>query len=359
MSTRTHERASLTDHWLSLDLDAWTRHVVRRHFNPELGSPYWLKRATELSFDPMDITRYDQLAEFGPFPPGDLRGMDPGDLVPRTVPRPLIGRVWESGGTTGDPVRVFYTEDMMTHRVEWRRWSYLFDGYQAGRTWLQATPSGPHQIGNGAIELSEQLAGLVYGIDMDPRWIKQLIRAGKMKELGEYTEHVLGQIVDCLRSQHVHYLNTTPALLQKLIARHPELVAALDGVRLGGTHMSPQMYQDFVKALDGGLVRSGYGNTFGNAVSLHPQDGGAILPYAPTYPQVTMSVVDPEDFRKTVDKGQSGQLKLTVLHEDLFLPNLMERDEATRFDTKGEWPVDGVYNVRPLQVSQAAPEGLY
>jgi hypothetical protein len=69
--------------------------------------------------------------------------------------------------------------------------------------------------------------------------------------------------------------------------------------------------------------------------------------------------VDPADFRTTVGKGQSGQLKLTVLHEDLFLPNLLERDEATRYDTKGEWPVDGVFNVRPLQVSQAAPEGLY
>lgn len=359
MGTRTQERASLTDHWLSIDLDAWTRHVVHRHFNPELGTPYWLKRATELDFDPRDITRYDELVRFGPFPPGDLRGLDPAELVPRAVPRPLIGRVWESGGTTGDPVRIFYTDDMTTHRVEWRRWSLLYDGYQPGRTWLQATPSGPHQIGNGPIELSEQFAGLVYGIDMDPRWIKQLIRGARMKELTDYTNHVLGQIVDILGSQRIHYLNTTPALLQKLIGRHPDLVAALDGVRLGGTHMSPQMYHDFEAALDGGIVRSGYGNTFGNAVSLAPQDGGNVLPYAPTYPQVTMSVVDPDDFTQVVGRGESGRLRLTVLHEDLFLPNLLERDQATRYDTAGEWPVDGIANVRPLQVSQATPEGLY
>jgi hypothetical protein len=349
----------MTDHWLSIDIDAWTRHVVRRHFNPELGSPYWLKQATELPFDPMDITRYAELVQFGPFPPGDLRGIDPGELVPRIVPRPLVGRVWESGGTTGDPVRVFYTDDMTTHRVEWRRWSFLHDGYQPGRTWLQATPSGPHQIGNGALEIAEQLAGLVYGIDMDPRWIKQLIRGGRMKELTDYTEHVLGQIVDILRSQRVHYLNTTPALLGKLIARHPDLVAALDGVRLGGTHMSPEMYRDFVRALDGGIVRSGYGNTFGNAVSLDPEDDGAVLPYVPTYPQVTTSVVDPEDFTRVVGYGETGQLRLTVLHEDLFLPNLLERDQATRYDPKGVWPADGIVNVRPLRVSQATPEGLY
>jgi hypothetical protein len=358
VGTRTTTGPSLTDHWLSLDLDAWTRHVVHRHFNPELGSPYWLKKATELTFDPLAITRYEDLALFGPFPPGDLRGIDPAELVPRAVPRPLTGRVWESGGTTGDPVRIYYTDAMITHRVEWRRWSLLYDGFEPGRTWLQATPSGPHQIGHGADEIAEQLAGLVFGIDMDPRWIKQLIRAGRMKDVAEYTEHVLAQIVDILRAQRVHYLSTTPALLQKLIARHPDLVADLDGVRLGGTHMSPQMYLEFVAALQGGIVRSGYGNTFGNAVSLTPREDG-FLPYVPTYPQVTMSVVDVADFRSTVAPGETGRLKLTVLHEDLFLPNLLERDQATRYDTRGEWPFDGIADVRPLQITQAAPEGLY
>ena len=49
----------LVDHWLGTDLDAWTRDVVRRHFDPETGSPYWLRTASELPFDPRDITRYD------------------------------------------------------------------------------------------------------------------------------------------------------------------------------------------------------------------------------------------------------------------------------------------------------------
>ncbi|TCO59915.1 hypothetical protein [Actinocrispum wychmicini] len=350
---------SLTDHWLGIDLDAWTRHVVRRHFNPELGSPYWLKRATELPFDPLSVNTYDDLVKFGPFRLGDLRGSDPAELVPRAVPRPLAGRIWESGGTTGDPVRVFYTEDMMTHRTEWRRWSFVADGFLPGRSWLQATPSGPHQIGNGALEISQLLAGLVYGIDMDPRWIKRLIRDGRLAELQVYTVHILAQMTDILNSQRIHYLNTTPALLRALINESPQLVARLDGVRLGGTHMSPEMYREFVEALDGGIVRSGYGNTFGNAVSLPPENDGEVLPYVPTYPQVTMSVVDPADWTSVVAPGKSGQLRLTVLHEDLLLPNILERDEATRYDTGGRWPVDGVANVKPLQVSKAAPEGLY
>src|SRR5262245_51235162 len=94
---------SLVDEWLSRDLDEWTRHVVRRHFDPDAGSPYWLDRARELDFDPLGITRYEQLKQFGPFPLPELRAIDPEDLVPLAEPRPLVGRIWESGGTTGSP----------------------------------------------------------------------------------------------------------------------------------------------------------------------------------------------------------------------------------------------------------------
>ncbi|HEX4702146.1 MAG TPA: hypothetical protein VH352_08470 [Pseudonocardiaceae bacterium] len=359
MAARTRERVSLTDHWLSLDLDAWTRHVIARHFDPELGSGYWLRRAKELSFEPRDITRYDELVAFGPFPLADLRGQDPGDLVPRIMPRPLAGRVWESGGTTGDPVRVLYTEDMMTHRGQWRRWSLVADGFEPGRRWLQATPTGPHGIGNGALELAEQFAGLVYGIDLDPRWVKRMIRAGDLGAVNEYTEHILDQITDILASQRIDYINTTPALFRALVRRQPALVAELDGVRLGGTHLSAEMYREFVVALDGGFCRSGYGNTFGNAVSLPIEQDGEMVPYVPTYPHITMAVADPADWTIPVAYGATGQLRLTVLYEDLFLPNIVERDQAVRYDTDGVWPCDGVANVRPLQVSSTAPEGLY
>jgi hypothetical protein len=50
---------------------------------------------------------------------------------------------------------------------------------------------------------------------------------------------------------------------------------------------------------------------------------------------------------------------LTVLHDDLFLPNILERDQGERYDPGGRWPCDGVANVRPFQVTRATPEGLY
>ncbi|WBB80347.1 hypothetical protein O7606_02910 [Micromonospora sp. WMMD882] len=350
---------ALVDRCLATDLDEWTRRVVRRHFDPRTGSPYWLRRAADLDFDPRDLTRYDQLTAFGPFPVDVLRAQDPADLVPLAVPRPLTGRVWDSGGTTGTPCRVFYTPRMLLHRGAWRRWSFVTEGFRPGRAWLQATPTGPHLIGNGVWESADLHQGLVYAIDMDPRWVKSLIRAGRLADANDYSAHLVDQIADVLRGGRVHYLTTTPAVFQILARRHPGPVAALDGVRLSGTQISPGMFRDFTKALDGGICGRSYGNTFGNAAGLPPEQEGEILPYVPNYPQVTMSVVDRADWSTTVGYGATGQVRLTVLHDDLFLPNILERDQALRYDTGAAWPCDGVANVRPLQITSTAPEGLY
>lgn len=347
------------EEWLAQDLDAWTRRVVRRHFDPITGSPYWLARAARLPFDPRDITRYEELSAFGPFPLGELRTMDPAELVPLALPRPLPGRIWESGGTTGEPCRVYYSDPMLEHRALWRRWVIEREGFEPGRNWLQATPSGPHLIGHGAADLVELCGGRVYGIDFDPRWVKRLLRAGKLREATQYTEHVVEQIAAILRTQPVDYLVTTPALLQAVVRREPDLVAGLKGARLSGTHVTPEMWRTFSKALGGGLLAVQYGNTFGNALTFNSIQDADLICYVPNFPQITMSVVDTDDPARRVEYGEYGRVRLTVMHDDLFLPNVMERDRAMRYDVGGGWPCDGVANISPLQDLNQAPEGLY
>jgi hypothetical protein len=334
--------------------------VVRRHFDPATGSPYWLKRAADLDFSPLDITRYDELVAFGPFPLAELRTLSPAELVPLAVPRPLAGRVFDSGGTTGDPCRVFYTEAMLTHRGLWRQWSFVNEGFEPGGAWLQMTPTGPHVIGLGAWELSELFDSRVYLIDVDPRWVKRLIRDGRLKEANEYTDHVLDQAITVLRSQPIDYINTTSVMLQALIRRAPELFDRIKGVRVSGTQVTTAMYRSFSKILGvDGIVGRSYGNTFGTSAGLPAVGNGELLPYVPNYPQVTIAVTDKGDWTRTVDTGELGRVRLTVLHDDLFLPNILERDQALRFDTGAEFPCDGVANVRPLQVTTSAPEGIY
>ncbi|HKS50129.1 MAG TPA: hypothetical protein VJT49_34490 [Amycolatopsis sp.] len=363
--TLTHDRRS-PEEWLEVDLDAWTRQVVRRHFDPEQGAPYWLRRRAELGFEPRDVTRYSELAAFGPFPLHELRTLDPAELVPQDVPRPLIGRVWESGGTTGDPCRVFYTPEMLLYRGIWRRWSFETEGFRSHRSWLQATPTGPHLIGGSGIwELTDLFAARVYTVDMDPRWVKRLVRDGRLADAQEYSAHVVAQVAGVLRTQPVDYLNTTPALLRVLLRECPELVGRLGGVRLSGTQISPAMYRQFREALGEAPIGRSYGNTFGNAAGWPVPDDGRTLPYVPNFPQVTMTVVENTPDSATggrfrpVGYGRVGRVMLTALYDHLFLPNILERDQAVRYDTGGRWPADGVANVRPLQASRETPEGIY
>jgi hypothetical protein len=349
---------SKVDSWLALDLDEWTRKVLRLHFDPATGSPYWLRRRSSLPFDPLDLAGYADLVRFGPFPLDDLRTGDPADLVPLAVPRPLVGRIWETGGTTGRPCRVFYTPDMAVQRTAWRMWSLAQCGFETGRCWLHALPTGPHLIGNIARDLVEQYAANVHTIDMDPRWVKRMLRMGRPGEASEYSAHLTEQITDVLRNYAVDYLCTTPALLQVLVRTSPDLLSGLRGVFLSGTQITAAVYRAFVTALGDGLICTNYGNTLGNFSGLPPENDGRLLPYLPQYPHVTAAVVG-ENWRVPVGYGQPGQVRLTVLHEGLLLPNVLERDQALRYHPGVGWPADGVANVAPLRQSRATPEGVY
>ncbi|RLL68648.1 arylcarboxylate reductase [Streptomyces sp. Z26] len=344
---------------LDTDLDAWTRDVLRRHFDPESGSPYWLKQRPELGFDPLDITRYDELSAFGNFDLTQLRDMDPFDMLPQAVPRPLSGRVYESGGTTGSPCRVFYTERMAQHHAAWLHRGQQVAGFEPGRTWVFAGPSGPHIIGNGMERVTRLSDSVLYGIDLDPRWVKELIRGSRLREMNQYVDHVTGQVIDILASREVDYLETTPALFQVLLRKRPELVAKLAGIGVSGTHISPSQYADFKAAIAGDVVGLRYGNTFGCGMGLPVEEGSGTMAYVSNYPQVTHAVVDRDDPTRVVGYGELGRVRLTVLHEDLFVPNVLERDQAVRHDTGPQWPCDGVANVEPLTKSNSAPEGLY
>nr|AZF85900.1 arylcarboxylate reductase [Catenulispora sp.] len=355
----TTPAAPADEPWLGTDPDAWTRRVVRRHFDPVDGSPYWLRRRPSLAFEPLDITRYEQLAQFGPFPLNALRGVDPAELVPRSVPRPLAGRVWESGGTSGKPFRVLYTEAMSAHHTAWRKFGLDLTGFEHGRTWLYACPSGPHVVGRGADQIAGLHGAMVYTMDFDPRWTKRLIRRSRLPALNMHVDFIIEQIADILATGRVHYLETTPALLQVLVQRRPELVAGLRGVGLGGTQLTPAMYAEIAAVLGDALIGTTYGNTFGCAMGLPAAAGGAVLPYVPNFPQITMAVVDRRDWRRIVGYGQTGRVRLTVLHDDLFLPNILERDQAVRHDTGEAWPCDGVANVCPLPNIPGEPEGLF
>jgi hypothetical protein len=162
-----------------------------------------------------------------------------------------------------------------------------------------------------------------------------------------------------LTHQDVDYMSTTSALFLALCRRRPDLVSRLSGVRMSGTQITTDMRSEIAAALGDGICGVHYGNTLGNSAHLPDEGDDETIVYGSNYPQVTITVVDRSDWTRPVAYGEVGQVRLTVMHEDLFLPNILERDQTIRYDTGDRWPWDGVANVAPLEVSQATPEGIY
>ena len=84
-------------------LDAQFVEIVKWHFNPETGTPFWLEKAKTFDFNPLtDVKSFDDIRRFPIFEDDWLRG----GPVRKWVPRAYENRgvyVFETGGTTGLP----------------------------------------------------------------------------------------------------------------------------------------------------------------------------------------------------------------------------------------------------------------
>ena len=69
----------------------------------------------------------------------------------------------------------------------------------------------------------------------------------------------------------------------------------------------------------------------------------------------------PDDWTQTAGYGERGRVVTTTLLEDLFIPNLIERDSAARARPHPWFPWDGVARVGPAREEReaAVAEGVY
>ena len=129
----------------------------------------------------------------------------------------------ESGGTTGAPKRVVLLRDWHERSTAWMSSQLDAHGVPRNVNWLCVMPTGPHAVGMLIAEQARRRGGLLFTVDMDPRWVKKLIAAGKADEATAYAEHLVEQAGYLLRSQDIGVLMTTPPLLER-IAGHDDLV---------------------------------------------------------------------------------------------------------------------------------------
>ncbi|WP_157872317.1 phenazine antibiotic biosynthesis protein [Streptomyces silaceus] len=349
------------------DPDEFVRAAMEWHFNPETGSPYWLRRARSLDFDPRnDIKTHADLALF-PNVVNELRDVPVRDLVPRGYgERPDIVGTFESGGTTGAPKRVVCLRDWMDRMVAWSNANLDAHGFPRGAQWLGVTPSGPHVVGRIFEESAATHGSLGFFIDLDPRWAKKLIASGRGDLADDYAEHLVDQAAFVLRTQDIGVMTITPPLLERL-ARRDDLVDLVNrkvrAIRWGGTQMDAESRQLYRTEIFPGIPLYGhYGSTMilgiaGQRYGLGDDDPCIFDTFSP---YITFSVIDPASGRP-VPYGERGQVVMNHVSKGLLLPNNLERDLATRIKGPDGRVGDSVADIAPVARfdDEVVIEGVY
>jgi len=350
------------------DLDELVRATMAWHFSPATGSPYWVARASEFSFNPLtDVQTYADLALFESVPM-DWSTIPATSLVPLGC-RGKGGRfgVFESGGTTGAPKRIVDN----TSRVRNIEFQNLFleeQGFPRGQGdegWLHIGPTGPHIMAKNVGNVAAFRGFLAYFVDLDPRWVKRCIASGRDDTYKAYLDHILDQVKDVLESQNIKAISTTPKVLDVIVGRpdvYDVLAEKVRGIIWGGTSIDAEtlrLLRD--EAFPDAVLAGAYGNTMmGMAPQRTPRDDdGTPCVFRPFYPYAVVEVVDEQEFKTPVAVGESGVVKVSALTRDLFVPPVIERDKVTRRATEG-YPGVEVSDVRPREMPNTQViEGVY
>ncbi|MCR9246909.1 MAG: hypothetical protein NXI31_17890 [bacterium] len=345
------------------DLDEHFREIVRWHFSPATGTPYWLDWAKTAGWNPAEeVTSFADLTRFPHFD-GEALRREPHE---RWVPKAYEGKpftIFETGGTTGMPKQRIGWED---YKTDYEQFSATLsdEAFPPGGYWLMVGPTGPRRLRLAIEHLANFRGSSCYFVDLDPRWVKKLIKNKEFDQAKAYMTHVIDQAVTVLEKRSVNALFTTPKLLEELGERLSIPEAGIKGVFCGGTTMTPQNTRFLCEEVLEDEVEfvPTYGNTLMGLAAHKPDlkaDGYSITYHAPE-PRAVLRVVDPDNTDQLVDYDTWGRVELTTMTREFFMPRFLERDEALRRRPCDAYPWDGVAEVRPFgQEAAKIVEGVY
>jgi hypothetical protein len=190
-------------------LDEHFCETVRWHFSPETGTPYWLDWAGKAGWNPAEeVTSFADITRFDNFD-GELLRTEPHQ---RWIPKAYEGRpftIFETGGTTGMPKQRIGWED---YKYDYESFSETLDesAFPRGGYWLMIGPTGPRRLRLAIEHLANHRGSACYFVDLDPRWVKKLIKNKEFDQAKAYMRHVIDQAVSILENRSVNALFTTP-----------------------------------------------------------------------------------------------------------------------------------------------------
>ena len=346
------------------ELDAHVVEMIKWHFSPDTGSPFWLDWAKEQNWNPLkEITKFQDISEkFPNFQDEWLRDL-PNEVW---VPQPYKGKpfnIFETGGTTGMPKQRIGWEDF---RIDYTAFSKTLkdEHFPRDHYWMMVGPTGPRRLRLAIEHLANERGCSCYFVDLDPRWVKRLIASKQFDQARAYMDHAVDQALTILKHRKVSALFTTPKLLEALAERKDLVKAGIKGVFCGGTTMDKQYARFLVEEVcEGGEIGfvPTYGNTLMGLARHHPfgADNDYSIAYYAPQPRAVLRVINPES-NDTVEYDTWGRVELTTLTKEFFMPRFLERDEALRRKPWTKAPWDGVAEVRPFgAMEKNIVEGVY
>jgi len=331
------------------DLDTHVREMVQWHFDPKTGCPFWLEYAENLDFDPRtEVGCFDDLKILGHFQDEWLRGGPVRKWLPKAFANEPV-YVFETGGSTGVPKSRININDF---QIDYELFSKTLSNksFPPGSDWLMLGPTGPRRLRLAIEHLAQHRAGIVFFVDLDPRWVNRLIRHQKFEEMEDYKNHVIQQALNILRAHdNIKCLFTTPKLLEALCEKISLTKIGIKGIFCGGTEMNAQFHrfarEELVPGID--FVPT-YGNTLMGLACHKPYEPGGDykITYYPPSPRAIFEIVNPKNLDEPVDYGATGRVLLTTLTKEFFMPRFAERDEGEREEPIELYPWDGVSNLR-------------
>ena len=345
------------------DPEAYLRAAIAWHFGADTGSPFWLRAAKTLDFDPLtDVQCFADLRRF-PNLVDELRSVPVEDLIPRGYGSPPpIPRIFESGGTTGAPKRTAQMPDWLEQVARWQVEDFTAGGYVPGRGLLCLMPSGPHGVGHFDRVVAERLGSIFHPIDLDPRWVKKIAARNATAEVTAYVDHILEQAYHILQTQDVANLHTTPPLLEA-IAHDNDLICLVNNkiryLLLSGAHLDMDTLDLLRDIFPNTAVAMAFGSTMILSQAATRIDGDSFV-FDPRTPYVVFWVIDPETGAE-VPFGERGQVVMNHISKGMFVPNNLERDTAIRMPGPDGQVGDSVSDVAPVSVfgGEAVIEGVY
>ncbi|MBI5375094.1 MAG: hypothetical protein HZA77_06635 [Candidatus Schekmanbacteria bacterium] len=358
--------------WRNCEKDEWLRHIISIHFNHSFGTPYWIKKESELGINAVkEIQSVEDLYILGQTPEEDLAITPVEEFMPKYFAdnKPAFFTA-ESGGTTGIIKTTAYRVDEFRAAFsDFFRVIALSRNFPGHLNWLFAGPSGPHIIYRSAIDMAVSFGSMQpFAIDFDPRWAKKLPHGSMPFE--RYRAHILEQALRVIHIQNIGILFSTPDLAIAIgEAMHPLKRNRIRGIHIGGLPLTPESYEKIEALFHNAVIIPGYGNTlFGLTLEIEPHDKDYNVVYYPPGPRLIIDICDLTDSRrmKKTDYGKRGRVVAHRLDEAFFIPNLIERDSAVRMDQKAVCtsPLDvqdGIQNPMPAADYREnyIQEGLY